>query len=114
MVWVGYTSFFHAILSVLGYIERQCSVFCQFQAIMYYLCTSEEERAPDTGLSPLFFVQYKGRNTSEIEATVKMRRFAAASIWRKLYYVGHSWKAVARGTKAGRRGLNTHRFRDRA
>ena len=49
---------------------------------MYYLCTREEERAPDTGLSPLLFARYKGRNTSEIEATVKMRRFAAASIWR--------------------------------
>ena len=59
MVWVGYTSFFQAILSVLGYIERQCSVFCQFQAKMYYLCTSEEERAPDTGLSPLFLSNIK-------------------------------------------------------
>ena len=25
-----------------------------FRAKMLYLCTSEEERAPDTGLSPLF------------------------------------------------------------
>ena len=58
MVWVGYTSFFQAILSVLGDIERQCSVFCQIQAKTYYLCTSEEERAPDTGLSPLLFAQH--------------------------------------------------------
>ena len=38
-----------------------------FRRKMYYLCTSEEERAPDTRLSPLFFAQYKGRNTSEVE-----------------------------------------------
>ena len=38
-----------------------------FRAKMYYLCTSEEERALNTGLSPLFFAQYKGRNTSEVE-----------------------------------------------
>ncbi|MCI7614896.1 MAG: hypothetical protein MSS61_06045, partial [Bacteroidales bacterium] len=28
--------------------------------------TSEEERAPNTGFSPLFFGQYKGKNTSEV------------------------------------------------
>ena len=33
---------------------------------MYYLCTSEEERTLNTGLSPLFFAQYKGCNTSEV------------------------------------------------
>ena len=38
-----------------------------FRAKMYYLCTSEEERALHTRLSPLFFAQYKGRNTSEVE-----------------------------------------------
>ena len=37
-----------------------------FRGKMYYLCTSEEERAQDTGLSPLFFAQYKGCNTSEV------------------------------------------------
>ena len=33
---------------------------------MYYLCTSEEERALNTGLSPLFFAQYKGCNTKHL------------------------------------------------
>ena len=37
-----------------------------FRAKMYYLCTSEEERALNTGFFPLFLPQYKGRNTSEV------------------------------------------------
>ena len=37
-----------------------------FRRKMYYLCTSEEERAPNTGFFPLFFGHYKGRNTSEV------------------------------------------------
>ena len=37
-----------------------------FRAKMYYLCTSEEERARNTGFFPLFFGHYKGRNTSEV------------------------------------------------
>ena len=50
------------------------------------------------------------RNTP---AKVKMRRFAAASIWRVLYYEGHTWKATSLGAKKGRRGLNPHRLRFR-
>ena len=30
-----------------------------FRAKMYYLCTSEEERAPNTGFSPLFLPYIK-------------------------------------------------------
>ena len=37
-----------------------------FRGNMYYLCTSEEERALNTGFFPLFFAPYKGRNTSEV------------------------------------------------
>ena len=37
-----------------------------FRGKMYYLCTSEEERALNTGLFPLFFAQYKGCNTKHL------------------------------------------------
>ena len=37
-----------------------------FRAKMLYLCTSEEERARNTGFFPLFFAPYKGRKTSEV------------------------------------------------
>ena len=37
-----------------------------FRGKMYYLCTSEEERALKTGLSPFFFAQYKGWNTKHL------------------------------------------------
>ena len=37
-----------------------------FRAKMLYLCTSEEERVLNTGLSPLFFAQYKGCNTKHL------------------------------------------------
>ena len=37
-----------------------------FRRKMYYLCTSEEERARNTGFFPLFFAHYKGKNTSEV------------------------------------------------
>ena len=37
-----------------------------FRAKMYYLCTSEEERALNTGVFSSFFGQNKGRNTSEV------------------------------------------------
>ena len=46
-----------------------------FRAKMLYLCTSEEERAPDTRLSPLFFAQYKGRNTSEVGKFLRQIEF---------------------------------------
>ena len=37
-----------------------------FRGKMLYLCTSEEERALNTGLFPLFFAQYKGCNTKHL------------------------------------------------
>ena len=37
-----------------------------FRGKIYYLCTSEEERALNTGFFPLFFAHYKGRKTSEV------------------------------------------------
>ena len=37
-----------------------------FRGKIYYLCTSEEERVPNTGFFPLFFAPYKGRKTSEV------------------------------------------------
>ena len=37
-----------------------------FRGKMLYLCSSEEERALNTGFFPLFFGHYKGRNTSEV------------------------------------------------
>ena len=37
-----------------------------FRAKMLYLCTSEEERARNTGFFPLFLGHYKGRNTSGV------------------------------------------------
>ena len=37
-----------------------------FRAKMLYLCTSEEERALNTGAFSSFFGHYKGRNTSEV------------------------------------------------
>ena len=37
-----------------------------FRGKMYYLCTSEEERARNTRLSPLFFAQYEGCNTKHL------------------------------------------------
>ena len=37
-----------------------------FRGKMYYLCTSEEERALNTGISPLFLAQYKGCNTKHL------------------------------------------------
>ena len=37
-------------------------------------------------------------------AKVKMRRFAAASLWRVLYYEAHTWTMVSLGTEAGAEG----------
>ena len=51
-----------------------------FRAKMYYLCTSEEERAPNTGFSPLFFGQYKGKNTSEVGNSICFCGFSTGFI----------------------------------
>ena len=42
-----------------------------FRAKIYYLCTSEEEKAQNTGFSPLFLPHYKGRNTSDVEKFIR-------------------------------------------
>ena len=42
---------------------------------MYYLCTSEEEKALNTGFSPLFLSHYKGRNTSDVEKFIRQIGF---------------------------------------
>ena len=46
-----------------------------FRAEMYYLCTSEEEKALNTGFSPLFLPHYKGRNTSDVEKFIRQIGF---------------------------------------
>ena len=46
-----------------------------FRAVMYYLCTSEEEKAQNTGVSPLFLPHYKGRNTSDVEKFIRQIGF---------------------------------------
>ena len=38
-----------------------------FQRKMYYLCTSEEERAPNTGFSPLFLPNIKEEKHRKLE-----------------------------------------------
>ena len=38
-----------------------------FRAKMLYLCTSEEERAPNTGLSPLFLAIIKEEKHRKLE-----------------------------------------------
>ena len=42
-----------------------------FRRKIYYLCTSEEERARNTRFFPLFFAQYKGCNTSDVEKFIR-------------------------------------------
>ena len=46
-----------------------------FRAKIYYLCTSEEEKALNTGFSPLFLPHYKGRNTSDVEKFIRQIGF---------------------------------------
>ena len=46
-----------------------------FRAKIYYLCTSEEEKAQKTGFSPLFLPHYKGRNTSDVEKFIRQIGF---------------------------------------
>ena len=55
---------------------------------MYYLCTSEEERAPNTGFSPLFLAHYKGRNTSEVGNSICFCGFSTGFIGNFLGFIG--------------------------
>ena len=59
-----------------------------FRRKMYYLCTSEEERALNTGLSPLFFGRYKGRNTSEVGNSKCFIGFSKCFIGNFLGFIG--------------------------
>ena len=59
-----------------------------FRAKMLYLCTSEEERAPNTGLSPLFLPHYKGRNTSEVGNSICFCGFSTGFIGNFLGFIG--------------------------
>ena len=46
-----------------------------FRAKMYYLCTSEEERAPKHGVFSSFFAPYKGCKTSDVEKFIRQIGF---------------------------------------
>ena len=59
-----------------------------FRAKMYYLCTSEEERVLNTGLFPLFFAQYKGRKTSEVENSLWFCGFSKCFCGNFLGFIG--------------------------
>ena len=59
-----------------------------FRAKMLYLCTSEEEKALNTGLSPLFFGQYKGCNTSEVENSICFCGFSKCLCGNFLSFIG--------------------------
>ena len=55
---------------------------------MYYLCTSEEERAVNAGFFPLFFAHYKGRNTSEVENSICFIGFSTCFIGNFICFIG--------------------------
>ena len=59
-----------------------------FRAKMYYLCTSEEERALNTGFFPLFFGHYKGRNTSEVGNSICFIGFSTGFCGNFLGFIG--------------------------
>ena len=59
-----------------------------FRAKMLYICTSEEERAPNTGFSPLFFGHYKGRKTSEVGNSICFCGFSTGFIGNFLGFIG--------------------------
>ena len=59
-----------------------------FRRKMYYLCTSEEERAQNTGFFPLFLAHYKGRNTSEVGNSKCFLGFSKCFIENFLGFIG--------------------------
>ena len=62
-----------------------------------------------------FFVEIQISLTSRnIQATVKMRQFAAACIWRVLYYEEHMVDWYSQTSMRGAGDCNSRRFRDRA
>ena len=59
-----------------------------FRGKIYYLCTSEEERAQNTGFFPLFLAHYKGRNTSEVENSICFCGFSKCFCGNFLGFIG--------------------------
>ena len=59
-----------------------------FRRKMYYLCTSEEERVLNTGLSPLFLGRYKGKNTSEVGNSICFCGFSKCFSGNFLGFIG--------------------------
>ena len=59
-----------------------------FRGKMYYLCTSEEERALNTGFFPIFFGHYKGRNTSEVGISICFSGFSKCFCGNFLGFIG--------------------------
>ena len=59
-----------------------------FRAKMYYLCTSEEERARNTGFFPLLFAHYKGKNTSEVGNSICFCGFSKCFCGNSLGFIG--------------------------
>ena len=59
-----------------------------FRGKMYYLCTSEEERALNTGFFPLFLPHYKGRNTSEVGNSICFCGFSKCFCGNFLGFIG--------------------------
>ena len=49
-----------------------------FRAKMLYLCTSEEERAPNTGFSPLFLADIKEEKHRKLEILYAFADFLLA------------------------------------
>ena len=59
-----------------------------FRGKIYYLCTSEEESARNTGFFPLFFAPYKGRNTSEVGNSICFSGISTGFIGNFLGFIG--------------------------
>ena len=59
-----------------------------FRAKMLYLCTSEEERALNTGAFSSFLGRYKGRNTSEVENSICFCGFSKCFSGNFLGFIG--------------------------
>ena len=59
-----------------------------FRGKMLYLCSSEEERALNTGFFPLFFGHYKGRNTSEVGNSICFSGFSKCFSGNFLGFIG--------------------------
>ena len=59
-----------------------------FRGKIYYLCTSEEERARNTGFFPLFLPHFKGRNTSEVGNSRCFCGFSTGFIGNFLGFIG--------------------------